>query len=94
MAVSAIICFATILSLRLHHYDSSNVPPSFLIRMCCAVDIGKEKEMDSDNIEKTVVDHKSKWNDIAKALDKLCFIASIVCIFLISISYFIYVKVH
>ena len=95
MDVSAFICFATILSLQFHHHDSSDLPPYFLIRMCCAVNFGKKKEMDCDNIENTgVVERKSKWNDVAKTFDKLCFVASILCIFLVSISYFIYVKAH
>ena len=96
MFISTLICLETIIGLKFHRYGNKIAHP-FLVKMC-SVRCRKtkiEQSSDSDKFEKFSMERKRiTWTDIAHIFDKICFIASIICILLISFIYFVVVKVQ
>ena len=96
MFISTLICLGTIIGLKLNRYGNKAAHP-FLVKMC-SVSCRKtkiEQSSDSDKFEISSMERKQvTWTDIAHIFDKVCFLASIICILLISVIYVVVVKVQ
>ena len=105
-AISALISMTTIVGLRLHLNDDSRPPPRIFTKilcitrkpLCVKVKVGDMSEMEetrsTNDCELDEGDSFISWKDFAKQFDRLCFISCNVCIFLITIVYFIIVRIY
>ena len=97
MLISTLICLGTILGLRLHRHDGDNPPPLCLAKICCLTNIRCRKSkvgqsVDSEEMEDILTERTATWGDVASIFDRLCFIASVLCIVLLSVVYLLIVR--
>ena len=101
IVISALISVGTVTGLRLHIRESSKSPPTILIKLfslSCETCTRKRKVdvlKELNDVEKAWPDVVSKdvsWKDIANRFDRLCFIISNFCTFLLAFLYFMIVR--
>ena len=100
--ISAFISVMTVIGLRFHMHENSNSPPTILLKLLglspvtCARKGKIDALSDSNEDEKAwpeVVSKEISWDDVANKFDRLCFIVSNVCSFLLAFLYFFIVRI-
>ena len=107
VAISALISLTTIVGLRFHLNDNSRTPPRILLKILCVSRKSfcvKSKISDLSETEETQATENdyeleeggriTSWKDLANKVDTLCFFSSNVCVFPITIAYFIIVRTY
>ena len=99
--ISALICLATIVGLRLHLHNNNNAstPPKVLLKLLyfshkkydLKTEIAEPVESEAGNkmaSQVHVQGHEFIWKDIATKFDRMCLITSNVCLLLLTLLYF------
>ena len=93
--ISALISVGTVVGLMLYLHDNSKPPSACvvkLLRLRNKTKSIKSRVADSEDVVTTDIVYCS-WKDVAKVFDRLCFVASNICIILITSVYFVIVPI-
>ena len=93
--ISALISVGTVVGLMLHLHDNSKPPSGCLVKLLCLWNKTKSiksRVAGSEDVVTTDIVYCS-WKDVAKVFDRLCFVASNICIILITSVYFVIVQI-
>ena len=93
MVISSLICFVTIIGMKLHLHDGDDPPSKLICNMLCFkmsrmkcrnVKVEEVKEPEKFENIKNEEKEEITWKHIAKRFDKICLVASVLSIIIVT----------